>query len=307
MMSLNLPGSFELREKAGESLGEVLNFGRRELSALGSLEGDASAERLLETLLDCPRSALYLEPDRRLSASVCGEYRRLVALRKQRVPTAYLCGKAFFRNEVLEVSPDCLIPRPETGLMIETVIREIRLPEAFSFLDLGTGSGAIALTLLRHFEKSRGTLTDVSPEALAMARKNLETYGVLDRARFILSDFFEGLGAGPVNSGWDLIVSNPPYLTHEDLGRLQPEVAYEPRIALDGGPDGCEFYRRIIREAPAHLTQGGALVLEAGMGQAGKISGWLGEAGYLNIRIFKDDQGIERVVMAIKGRRVSHG
>ena len=289
-------------DKPSYSVGGLLSWGENELSFLGSGEARASSERLLGHALGISRSGLYQVIRSEISAEIFGKFRRLVYLRRERRPDAYLTGKAFFWDEVLEVSESCLIPRPETEKLVECIIAKTgyRQDSAFSFLDLAAGSGAIGIAVLRHFRSARGALSDVSPEALEIASRNLASYALTDRAAVVHSDLFETFGRETPCPRWDVIVSNPPYLSRLDLEQMQPEVASEPRIALDGGEDGLDFYRRISREAGGYLNPGGWLILEIGIGQGRAVGDFLGQHGFQAIAIDQDDNAIDRVVMARK-------
>ncbi len=148
---------------------------------------------------------------------------------------------------------------------------------------------------MRAFKNAQGTFLDISGEALEVAKKNLERYALENRAKLVRGDLFESF---PKDEKWDLIVSNPPYLSAEDWEGIQEELKFEPKGALDGGKDGFDFYRKIIRGAIGHLSPRGLLALEAGQGQAEKVSKWLQEAGYDNIQRFNDHLQVQRVVMA---------
>lgn len=280
------------------SVGELLGWGRRELAKLGKVEAQASSERILEDVLGFDRARLYLSAPERLSQKAVLKFKRLVGLRKSRIPLAYLLGKAHFWNEVLRVGPGCLIPRPETEILVEQFIREAGFAkdDSFTFLDLASGSGAIGLALLNHFPKSRGVFSDVSPAALGWTRRNIKSYGFSSRAEIVRSDLFS---AWKQNPKWNAIVCNPPYLSAKDWRTAQPELRREPREALQSGKDGYEFYRRLIPEAPRYLKTGGRLFLEIGKGQARTIQKLLNENSfYQTVRIFKDYAKIDRVIMA---------
>ncbi len=275
---------------------EWLIWGQEELADLDSGESLSSAEWLLAESLGLERSRLYLEGDRFLNDQTIRTFQAWIAQRKKRIPCAYITGKAFFRDEELLVGPGCLIPRPETELLVEHFGRyaAVDVSYAFSFLDIGTGSGAISLALLRMYSKASATLSDISVDALMMARKNLERYDVASRAEFVCADLFEHLE----DRRWDAILCNPPYLAARDWESLQPELLYEPRQALDGGPDGYEFYRQLALQAPRHLSAGGSLGLEVGAGQAKTVIGLLRKSGFIHIKSFQDYAGIERVILA---------
>lgn len=275
---------------------EWLIWGQEELAALDSGESLSSAEWLLAESSGLERSRLYLEGDRFLNERTIQTFQAWIAQRKKRIPCAYITGTAFFWNEELLVGPGCLIPRPETELLVEQFCQYTAwdVSRHFSFLDLGTGSGAIGLALLRAYPNAAATLSDLSTDALAIAQKNLERYQVRSRAEFVCADLFEKLEG----RRWDAIVCNPPYLAAGDWESLEPELLQEPRQALDGGQDGYAFYRQLAAQAPQHLSDLGCLGLEIGAGQEKIVSALLQNSGFINIKSFQDYAGIERVILA---------
>lgn len=278
---------------------EALLHGEKRLEAAGIAEARTECEHMLMHMLGVTRSQLQS----RLAEELREEKRYLALIigREKRIPLAYLLGDVFFHSLKLKVGPGCLIPRPETELLVEKVISALSgKPPADAALiaDIGCGSGAIALAVLKAVKNARAVLTDISEAALEAALENARTLDLEKRAEFILSDLFSNL---PQGRKFDWIVSNPPYLTDEDMQNLQPELAFEPRMALAGGPDGCDFYRRIIRDAGKFLKPGGMLGLEIGMGQAGAAAAELKKAGFKEICIFKDHQEIERTLTASYG------
>lgn len=276
----------------------MIAWGRAEFLQAGIEEAQEECERILMKLLGCPRSGIYLGEHASDLRGLREKFLEILEKRLRRIPLAYLLREADFWQETLLVDERCLIPRPETEILVEQVLKAVTLP-AFSFLDIGTGSGAIAVAILRTYKSSRGTLLDISGEALEVARENLNRYALQDRATLVRGDLFQAFSK---DEKWELIVSNPPYLSDEDWNGVQEELRAEPEIALDGGKDGLDFYREIVAGAKDHLTSGGLLALEVGRGQAGKVSKWLHEAGYDNIQRFNDHLQIERVVIARKGR-----
>lgn len=278
------------------NVADMLRWGQDELAFLGSEEARASAERLLSAVLARDRTGLYLEARSRVSEDEAGAYREFVGRRKKRVPVAYILRRTDFWNETLTVGPGCLIPRPETEILVECFLETAGFgrDSSFSFLDLGCGTGAIGIAILREFPEARAVFSDVAPEALEIAGENLEHYSLKERAETVASDLFSGLAG----RSWDAIVSNPPYLSEADWKGVEPEILCEPRAALDGGRDGLDFYRRIVREAPGHLNPGGRIFVETGLGQAPRVAGWLREARFSEVEIFQDHGGIERVVKA---------
>ena len=194
------------------------------------------------------------------------------------------------------VSSDVLIPEQDTENLVEEVMREVC--DGDRILDLCTGSGCILLSLLHYSNGSTGVGTDLSEDAVAAARKNACRLGLSDRSDWRTGDLFEALKPG---ERFDIIVSNPPYIRRETIGELAPEVRiHEPRMALDGGEDGLDFYRRIIPDAADHLVTGGMLFLEIGYDQAEQVSALMEDAGYYEIRTIKDYGGNDRIVCGIK-------
>jgi release factor glutamine methyltransferase len=279
-----------------ESLLRLLRWTELELKHLGPGE----AWRLFQDATGLERSALVRGPESTLERAAVERLRECVRLRKAGWPLAYVTGRAYFRNHILEVDGRCLIPRPETELLVEKFLEEsgLRREAAFGFADLGAGSGAIGLALLGEFPNARASFLDISRDALAVARHNAERYALTDRAECIHSDLF----AACPGRRWDAVLSNPPYLSAADWAGVAPELLMEPRAALDGGRDGFDFYRVIPQAARDHLCQGGLLFLEVGRGQAAQVAAWLKQAGYGGVKVFKDYAGIDRVVMGRRGK-----
>lgn len=282
-----------------KTLSELLQWGKAELALLGSDEGDASAEVLLSEVLNLSRTSLYLEARQSVSDDHVRIYQEWVAGRKLRTPTAYLTGVAHFWNETLSVDAGCLVPRPETETLIKAFIdcSGFSQNSSFSFADLGSGSGAIGIALLRTFPKARASFLDISDKALAVTRRNLQRYGLLDRAETVRTDLFHQCAG----LSWNAIISNPPYFSQQDWAEVEPEVLKEPREALDGGNDGLIFYRQIAEEAAKYLRASGFVLVEVGKGQSAQVGEiFLGQF-WGGIQVFKDNLNIERAVMARMG------
>ena len=265
------------------------------------------AEVLIAYVLKEERWQLILQPERQLSPFELAAFQEVLTRRLRREPLAYIVGEKEFWSLPLKVTPAVLIPRPETEILVEVTLEKVRhqTPDSSpqTVVDVGTGSGAIALALARELPQARMFATDCSPEALKIAAENARSLGLLDKVRFLVGDLFEPLPlemTGKVN----LLTSNPPYVRSHELGQLQPEVSrYEPRIALDGGPDGLMYHRRIITESPRFLKPGGLLTLEVGIGQAEAVVSSIEENGaYDTIEIVKDYAWHDRVVLARKRR-----
>lgn len=281
-----------------EKVQDLFAEGVYALEGLGREEAISSVEQMMEALLSLNRSQIYLNRDRLVSSEQASQFRSWVERRKKREPLAYILGHAFFWNEKLEVK-SCLVPRPETEILVAVAVEKIKSKqEQISFIDLGTGTGAITISLLRECANTRATLVDISSEVLQTAEKNLKAYQLLDRAEVIHSDLFQKIARDRV---YDLIVSNPPYLSEKDLNEMEPELRYEPVSALDGGKDGFDFYRRIIRESKTRLKSDGWLLMELGIHQAEAVQKMLvEEKDYQKIEIKKDHLGIDRVIAAQK-------
>lgn len=252
------------------------------------------AELLLAHALGTTRMGLYLEFDKPLDREEVARYRTLVRRRARGEPSAYLVGGREFWSLRFEVGPGVLIPRPETERLVEEALGE--MGEAGRFLDLGTGSGAIAVALLTERPGWTATAVEISPPAAAIARCNAEKLGVADRL-----DLREGSLFGPVEGErFDLIVSNPPYVPSGEIEALAAEVAHhEPREALDGGVDGLDLIREIVADAPARLAPGGRLLVEFGADQGERVRRIAEDSGgYAEVEILKDYAGRDRVLLA---------
>lgn len=255
---------------------------------------DASV--LLAAALGVDRSKLYSGSFSIDEHSIAG-FRELVARRAAREPFAYIVGHKEFYGLEFEVNRDVLIPRPETEIVVETALGALRARPSASILDLATGSGAIAVAIAVNAPGAVVTATDISAAALEVARRNAQRYRCEDRIDFHAGDCFAALPCS--HQRFDLIVSNPPYVAEGELARLEPEVArYEPVTALLGGKDGLDFYRRIGREAGAHLAAGGEVIVEVGAGQAEAVARLLEEGGCRALEVVRDLSGHERVVHA---------
>jgi release factor glutamine methyltransferase len=230
-----------------------------------------NAELLLAHQLKLPRMRLYLNFERVLTAAETDGLRELIKRRGNREPLQHLTGSTSFCGCEIAVSPAALVPRPETELLAELGWKffQGRAGVPATALDFGTGTGCIAIALAANCPALKITALDISPEALALARQNAEANRVAGRIEFLLGDGFAAL-ANPVQ--FDLIISNPPYIAGAEIETLQPEVRdHDPRLALDGGADGLDFYRRLAREAAPFLKPDGKLMAEFGDGQAGAI------------------------------------
>ena len=233
-------------------------------------------------------------------AVAIGALRALTARRVLREPMAHILGEREFWGLPFKVTPDVLVPRPDSETVIEAALSLIPdKTEPWRILDLGVGSGCLLLTLLREYPNARGTGIDASPAALAVARENAERLGVAARAHLLAGDWREAGWVERLGAPFDLVVSNPPYIASADIAGLMPEVArFEPGLALDGGEDGLDPYRRIAAAGRQLVTPGGWLLVEVGEGQASDIAGLFSTAGLHPAAPWKDLAGIDRVIPA---------
>jgi release factor glutamine methyltransferase len=253
------------------------------------------AEVLLAYLLEMDRMGLYLNYDRPLKEEERMAYREMIQRRLAKEPLAYIVGAKEFWSLRFAVSPECLIPRPETEHLVEEAIRIGKgLTPPLRVLEIGHGCGAVAIALATELAEAQIVATDISDGACSLAQANAEKHGVTGRIRFVRGDLFPR-GEEP----FGLICSNPPYIPTAEVLQLAPEVRdYEPLTALDGGEDGLHFFREIARGASAFLVSGGWLLLEMGQGQASQVAAILQEQGFANIDFIPDHAGIKRVIRA---------
>lgn len=265
---------------------------RFRLSGIPDPENDAAL--LLAHLTGKSALTLRLDSDTDLDSSIIAAYEELALCRLERQPLQYILGEAPFCARLFKVDSRVLIPRPETELLCEWALDLISDIPSPWVLDLCCGSGCLGLTLKAERSDAAVTLSDLSEGALNVTAVNAVRLS-LDVA-VCQSDLFGNL----TGAAFDLIVSNPPYIPSDLCDSLQPEVLREPRLALDGGEDGCDLYRRIINAAPAFLKPGGRLLMELGIGEADYLADLLDNAGWKNIEIRKDYAGIDRMILAIK-------
>jgi release factor glutamine methyltransferase len=257
-----------------------------------------SIEHLLADTLGKKRIELYLEFDRSLSPGELEPLREKVRRRAEGEPLQHLLGHWEFFGRTFKTDRRALIPRPETELLVETVLKEISAGAEISghLLDVGTGSGILAITFALEQPALQVSAVDLSEDALALARENAAHLGVSGRIEFERSDLLDRL-EGPFH--W--VVANLPYIPTADLNALQREVKFDPALALDGGKDGLTIVKRLIESLPGKIASNGMIALELGQGQAQRVLGFLADQNYRDISIKKDYQGIERLLIARHG------
>jgi release factor glutamine methyltransferase len=275
----------------------LLSEAARALAAAGVEAPDWDAERLLRHVLGWDRASLLANPDRVVPESEAQRFRALVRRRASREPLQYLLGtQAFWKHEFL-VTPAVLIPRPETELLVETSLELLRGVERPLVVDVGTGSGCIALSLAFERPHAEVHATDISEPALSVARGNARRLGLEGRVAFHQGDLLEPVAhlAGRI----DLVVSNPPYVSPADRDSLAPEVRdHEPELALSASSSGMSAYQRLLPVAATLLKPAGSIALELGSGQAAEVSALATRSGLTVTRLLRDLQGIERALVA---------
>lgn len=276
-------------------VGDWLREATARLSAVGIEEARLDAELLLAHSLGLTRSVLLAHPERPLSRADLEALSALLHRRTAREPLPYLTGQREFFGLNFAVDPRVLIPRPETELLVERALAlasDRTSPSPLLLADIGTGSGCIAVALAAHLPRATIYASDVSADALAVAQGNAARHGVASRIRFYQGDLLSALPE-PVQ----IIVANLPYISEREWPTLPPEVRWEPRVALDGGPDGLDLVRRLLAQAPSYLAADGALLLEIGTGQ-GKTAVHLARAAFpqAEMSLLHDGGGRARVV-----------
>jgi release factor glutamine methyltransferase len=270
---------------------------RERLDAAG-IEGPViDARMLLEAAADAARTDIITDPQRTLTAEQEARLDDYLTRREHREPVATILGRKGFWKIMLQVNRDVLTPRPDTEAIIDLALKAFPEGRPFSLLDIGVGSGAILLAILAERPAAKGLGPDVSEAALAVARDNAAQLGLAGRAAFLRTDWTTGLGP----AAFDLVVSNPPYIPSADIETLEPEVRdHEPRLALDGGPDGLAAYRELIPQILHVLKPDGLFAVEVGVGQAADVKAMFEAAGAAALSVHVDLSGKDRVVAGRK-------
>ncbi|MDE6221570.1 MAG: peptide chain release factor N(5)-glutamine methyltransferase [Lachnospiraceae bacterium] len=286
---------------------ELYEYGKLKLQEAGIAEAALDARLLLEYICRTDRNELIVHADRERSDLEEAFYQTVIGKRASRIPLQYITGEQEFMGLSFRVNEHTLIPRQDTEILVEEAMRH--LCDGMRILDMCTGSGCILLSLLQYSNECEGVGVDLSGEALKVARENAERLQ-LDAA-FLEGDLFSPLeifASGSMNPEdfeldrmFDIIVSNPPYIETAVIDTLMPEVrGHEPLCALDGGKDGLHFYRRIVAEAPNYMRKGAYLFFEIGCDQGDAVVSLMQAAGFIQIEVFKDYAGLDRVVRGVK-------
>jgi release factor glutamine methyltransferase len=282
---------------------EAIHKAAHGFSTAGITNARLDAEVLLAHIIRKDRVWLITHRDDTLDEKDRRDFDEALRRRAQREPLQYIIGNQEFWGLEFKVTPDVLIPRPETELIIEAALEIAQdRNQQVRIIDLCTGSGCVAVSLAKELTSAHVIATDASGRALAVARENARTHGVANRIRYLEGDLFGPLEELDLRGRVDIMVSNPPYIPAGDLNSLQPEVKdHEPLMALIAGPDGTEMAKRIIQTAPEYLKKNGALIMEMGLGQAEALTRMAETTGaYDKPGILKDLAGIERVIVAKK-------
>jgi len=266
------------------------------------------AELLFTEILNCNRLSLYLNKEHRLDRDKTSLVSEVLQRRINGEPIQYILGKTEFMSLEFHLNQDVFIPRPETEILVETALRLVSSVKcqvsSVNILEIGTGSGCIAISLARLLNNIKITATDISQKALEVAEGNARINNVGNRISFVQSDLFTIHDSRPPAgeagfTRYDLIISNPPYIPSDEIKGLQREIQYEPTIALDGGRDGLDLYRKIIAEAPNYLKEKGLLIMEMGFGQRGAIENIFRDSGSFQVlEVVGDYSNIDRVIVA---------
>jgi release factor glutamine methyltransferase len=281
----------------GVNLLQAWQGAKQRLEAAGLAGPVIDARLLVEAAADATRADIVGDPYRALTPEQEARLEDYLARREHREPVSHILGRKGFWKIMLNVTPDVLTPRPDTETVVEWVLRDFPEHAAWSVLDLGVGSGAILLSILAERPAARGMGVDVSEEALAVARDNAAHLGLAGRMTLLRGDWAESLP----DDAFDLVVSNPPYIASEVIETLEPEVRdHEPRLALEGGPDGLMHYRRLAPEILRVLKPGGRFAVEIGYDQKAAVEALFREAGAAQVQTLKDLGDRDRVVAGAK-------
>ncbi len=275
---------------------EVLRATERYLADRGVENPRLNAEHLLAHALGLKRMELYLQFDRPLSEAERTPLRDMVKRRGTREPLQHILGTAGFHGRTFTCDQRALVPRPETEQLVELALEFAKQFNKPTLLDIGTGSGVIVLTVALELPSATLHATDASPDALALAAANADRHDLTDRITFHQADLLP-----PGETKFDLILANLPYISTDEIATLSPEVRHDPASALDGGADGLDLIRRLIESAPAHLTPGGALLLEIGAGQADAVNALLAARKFRDISLRPDYSNIPRFAVGFHG------
>ena len=279
---------------------EALNIGKKRLHEAGVANPDLDSQLLLSHVLRTDRLKLFVYDKTELTKEQLESYDKLLNERCRFVPVACIIGRKEFYGLNFYVKEGVLIPRPETEFVVEEALKAAGQISNPVIADLCCGSGAISVAIAVNNKQAKVYAVEISEVACEVARQNINAHGVQDRVLLLKADLWTALDERKL-TGLDIIVSNPPYIPSQELNSLPRDVKNEPQLALDGGPDGLDFYRRIISRAPEFLKAGGRIILEIGWNQAPDVKKLLEKIGFIQVKIRKDYAGFDRVVTGILG------
>jgi len=263
-------------------------------------ESRIDAEVLLSHVLDCPRLELYVKKDKELSKNDISKFKAFVIERKNRKPVSYITGEREFMGLKFKVNPHTLIPRPETELLVEEVLKIVENSKAKLVIEIGTGSGNIAVSIAKLSPAVTVYSADSNIETLRVAQANADLNGVSDRVILEHGNLFDAFKGECLEGKADIIVSNPPYVAYSEKGLLAPELLFEPQSALFGGDDGLDFYKAIMCDAGKYLKKGGYIAFEMNSAKSSQIQKIITDAGFKIEKVVNDYSGLERIIIASK-------
>lgn len=282
---------------------QLCSEGQQRLFDAGKENSMMEARWMLQHRLGKSQTEMLLSMHQTIEDKVTEDYISMIERRTQGEPLQYIIGNEEFMGLTFKVNPHVLIPRQDTEVLIETILNE-NVKKDGLFLDIGTGSGCILVSVLHFLKEGTGLGIDISPEALEVAQFNAEQNEVLDRGAFLESDLFGGV-PNKYQDQFDVIISNPPYIPQEEEKALMTEVKdFEPHGALFGGEDGLDFYRAIVKDSPVYLKDNGYLFFEIGHDQGEAVKGLMETRGYKKVQVIKDLAGLDRVVYGILDKEV---
>ena len=288
------------------SIGSALDWTADYFSRLDISEARLEAEILLSSVLNCRRLDLHLRRDEVVPPEQLKQFRAFIEERRQRKPVAYILGEQEFMGLRFRVNEHTLIPRPETELLVEETVKLVKAGHDSLLADIGTGSGAIAVSTAALSPLRKIYATDISFDTLKIAQENINAHGLAGRVIVKQGNMLAALNGESLEGSIDIIISNPPYVAEDEAADLAPELGFEPRAALFGGKDGLDFYRVLAKDARTYLKPEGFLLLELSAQKSSLISDILEVAGFAIISLLKDYSGLDRVIIA-QMKRNYHG
>lgn len=274
------------------NIADAISSASKRLDTAGVADPRRESASLLALALDKPNTFLIAHPEYELTTDESALFESHFARREKREPLQYIAGKQEFYGLDFEVTPAVLIPRPETEILVEEAIKELTKLDNPRFCEIGVGSGCISVSILANAPNATAVATDISAEAIKVARRNAKRHNVADRLTLIEGDLFTG-----VDGKFDMIVSNPPYVPDNDLEEMQPEVRdFEPHSALFSGSDGLDIIRKIVEQSREHLNSNGFLLMEIGIGHSGDLIEQFDPSIWKEPNFLSDLQGIPRML-----------